>query len=92
MIPQLPMPNPYLYGGNNFGFTAFTTIDPNQSWGFVLFTNSEYGEQLGGALAFYLLTGPNTTLRGVLVAIFLLIFFFVFLFSLKCIVSKLRTN
>ncbi|MEM1091645.1 MAG: serine hydrolase domain-containing protein [Pseudomonadota bacterium] len=59
--PRLPFTNIYLHGGNNYGFTSYFAVDPKKDWGFVLFTNSEYGEQLGNELTFYLLTGPDLT-------------------------------
>ncbi|MEM7375202.1 MAG: serine hydrolase domain-containing protein [Bacteroidota bacterium] len=56
---DVPLMNLYAHGGNNYGFTAFFALDPDKDWGYVLFTNSEYGEDLGGELLFYLLTGPD---------------------------------
>ena len=49
--PQIPFTNIYMHGGNNYGFTSYFTIDPKKKWGFVLFTNSEYGEEFGGELS-----------------------------------------
>ena len=57
--PQLPLTNLYMHGGNNFGFTSSFALDPDKKWGFVLFTNSEYGEDLGNELTLYMLTGPD---------------------------------
>lgn len=37
----------YFHGGNNAGFTCYYLMDTEKKWGFVLFTNSEYGEKLG---------------------------------------------
>ncbi len=59
--PEIPLTNIYLHGGNNIGFTSWFVLDPSKEWGYVLFTNSEYGEQLGEELLFYLLIGPNKT-------------------------------
>ena len=39
--------NIYFHSGNNEGFTCWYLIDIEEKWGYVLFTNSEYGEQLG---------------------------------------------
>ena len=61
-----PIANTYGHGGNNEGFTSYFTLDTDQDWGYVLFTNSEYGQQLGEELFFYLLTGPNLTIPYVL--------------------------
>ncbi|MEL6254267.1 MAG: hypothetical protein AAFR87_19825 [Bacteroidota bacterium] len=33
-------------------------MDVGKDWGFVLFTNSEYGERLGGDLFLHMLAGP----------------------------------
>ncbi len=59
--PEIPLTNIYLHGGNNIGFTSWFVLDPSKEWGYVLFTNSEYGEELGEELLFYLLIGPNKT-------------------------------
>ncbi|MEM9361938.1 MAG: serine hydrolase domain-containing protein [Bacteroidota bacterium] len=78
--PRLPLTNVYLHGGNNYGFTSFFAIDPDKKWGFVLFTNSEFGEKLGNELMFYLLTGPDLTkpyiLLGLILALIILGLFF----------------
>ena len=49
-----PYQNPFFHGGNNDGFTCWYVMDIEEDWGFVLFTNSEYGEQLGNELLEYL--------------------------------------
>ncbi|SHI76819.1 serine hydrolase domain-containing protein [Aquimarina spongiae] len=36
----------YFHNGNNAGFTCGYLMDVEKDWGFVLFTNSEYGEKL----------------------------------------------
>lgn len=59
--PDLPFTNLYMHGGNNIGFTAYYGLDTNKDWGFVLFTNSEYGEQLGMDFLYYAAVGPNKT-------------------------------
>lgn len=59
--PQLPFTNLFLHGGNNYGYTAYFALDPDKKWGFVLLTNSEYGEQLGNQLILYLLFEANQT-------------------------------
>jgi len=60
--PSLPGTNIYLHGGNNYGFTSYFALDPDKKWGFVLFTNSEYGEDLGNELLLlYMLFGPDMT-------------------------------
>ena len=37
----------YFHGGNNEGFTCWYLMDVDKNWGYVLFTNSEFGEKLG---------------------------------------------
>ncbi len=59
--PEIPLTDIYLHGGNNIGFTSWFALDSNKKWGYVLFTNSEFGEQLGEELLFYLLAGPDKT-------------------------------
>jgi CubicO group peptidase (beta-lactamase class C family) len=59
--PRIPLFNIYGHGGNNIGFTCSFSIDPEKGWGYVLFTNSEYGEQLGNELLLYSMTGPKMT-------------------------------
>lgn len=39
--------NTYFHSGNNAGFTCSYLMDIEKNWGYVLFTNSEYGEKLG---------------------------------------------
>lgn len=60
--PDLPFTDLYTHGGNNIGFTSWFALDKEKKWGYVLFTNSEFGEQLGTELLFYLLAGPNKTI------------------------------
>ncbi|MEL6917146.1 MAG: serine hydrolase domain-containing protein [Bacteroidota bacterium] len=86
--PRLPLTNIYLHGGNNYGFTSFFTLDPHKKWGFVLFTNSEYGEQLGNELAFYLLTGPDLTKLYVIIGLIILSIIFGIYFGIKFILKK----
>lgn len=59
--PKVPFMDFYLHGGNNYGFTCGFGLDKKSKWGYVLLTNSEYGEQLAGEMLFYLLTGPDLT-------------------------------
>ena len=84
--PQIPLTNIYAHGGNNIGFTCSFAIDPEKGWGYVLFTNSEYGEQLGNELLLHSMTGPKRTnlyvflgflVIGVLTVLFLLIRFII---------------
>lgn len=44
----------YAHSGNNNGFTCFYLLDLGKDWGYVVFTNSEKGEQLGSEIFDYL--------------------------------------
>ena len=48
----------YYHPGNNDGFTCWYGLDTEKDWGFVLLTNSPFGEILGEDLFFYLFLGP----------------------------------
>ena len=52
-----PFGNFYTHGGNNEGFTCMFAIEPEKKWGFVVFTNSEYGEELGNMMQLYFING-----------------------------------
>jgi len=88
---HIPLTNIYLHGGNNNGFTSYFAIDPDKGWGFVLFTNSEYGGKLGEELIPYLLIGPDLTklyiILGAIILIIILGLFFIIRF-----VRKRRNN
>lgn len=49
----------YMHSGNNEGFTSYYVMDLKSKWGFVMFTNSEYGEELGLTYLLYLFAGPK---------------------------------
>lgn len=57
-IPDLGQ-NIYLHYGNNDGFTSMYILDTEKEWGFVVFTNSEYGQEFGNELAEYLIPEPE---------------------------------
>jgi len=44
----------YFHSGSNDGFTCWYLLDTEKDWGFVVFTNSEYGEELGEHMFEYL--------------------------------------
>lgn len=46
--------NTYFHSGSNDGFTCWYLFNIEKDWGFVVFTNSEYGEELGNELFEYL--------------------------------------
>jgi len=45
-----PYENTYFHSGSNDGFTSWYLMDIEKDWGYVLFTNSTYGEKLGNEL------------------------------------------
>lgn len=71
-IARLPFASIYTHGGNNEGFTSWFAVDPDKGWGFVLFTNSEYGEELGGYLTLDMLFGPNPMALYTIIAVLVL--------------------
>ncbi|WGK64857.1 serine hydrolase domain-containing protein [Croceiramulus getboli] len=89
---DIPGTDIYFHGGNNQGFTSWFALDTTKKWGFVLFTNSEYGEQLGNELMFYLITGPDTwklyLIIGLLLLVLLLGIVWLFRYFRKHIRSK----
>ena len=58
-------PDIYFHTGNNDGFTCWYALDIKKDWGFVLFTNSPFGEALGEELFFHLLLGPYSRVVGI---------------------------
>lgn len=75
--PTFPLIDTEMYGhgGDNDGFTCWFTLDVKKNWGFVLFTNSEYGQQLGEELLLYLMLGgfTNAYIIGGVVALLVLV-------------------
>ncbi len=49
VIPEIDT-NIYMHYGNNEGFTCMYIVDIEKDWGFVVFTNSEFGQDLGNEL------------------------------------------
>lgn len=49
----------YFHSGNNIGFTSSFVFDKEKKWGYVLFSNSEYGEELGLELLLFLIAGER---------------------------------
>ncbi|WP_027392575.1 serine hydrolase domain-containing protein [Aquimarina latercula] len=45
-----PHHNTYFHGGSNDGFTCWYMMDVEKKWGYVVFTNSMFGEKLGNEL------------------------------------------
>lgn len=75
--PDFPIieTNIYFHTGNNDGFTCWYALDVEKDWGFVLFTNSQFGEALGEELFFYLLLGPYSPVIGIVILLVVLIGF-----------------
>jgi CubicO group peptidase (beta-lactamase class C family) len=73
--PHFPMIDPdiYFHTGNNDGFTCWYALDIKKDWGFVLFTNSPFGEALGEELFFHLLLGPYSRVVGIVTVLTILI-------------------
>lgn len=88
--PKIPLTDVYLHGGNNIGFTSWFALDPNKKWGYVLFTNSEYGEQLGEEMLFFLLTGPNKAKLYWITSLFLLTITSILFFLIKSAIRWFR--
>ena len=91
MHPEFPIikSDIYFHAGNNEGFTCWYALDPGKDWGFVLFTNSQFGEDLGEQLFFYLLLGPYTSIVGVVVVLLMLVTAGYFV---KVIVRKVKSK
>jgi len=54
-----PYHNIFFHSGNNDGFSCWYLLDKEENWGFVFFTNSEFGGKLGNDLAdFFLAEQP----------------------------------
>ena len=73
--PHFPIidPNIYFHTGNNDGFTCWYALDIKKDWGFVLFTNSQFGEALGEELFFHLLLGPYSRIIGIVILLIIII-------------------
>lgn len=50
-----PYHNIFFHNGNNDGFSCMYLLDKQEDWGFVFFTNSEFGGKLGKDLADFFL-------------------------------------
>src|SRR5688572_26499580 len=73
--PHFPMIDPdiYFHTGNNDGFTCWYALDIKKDWGFVLFTNSPFGEALGEELFFHLRLGPYSRVVGIVTVLTIII-------------------
>lgn len=54
-----PDTNIYMHSGNNDGFTSLYLLDPEKDWGYAVFTNSEFGVDLGNDLVDFLIGEPE---------------------------------
>lgn len=90
--PELPLGNFYSHGGNNYGFNAFFVMDIDKDWGFVLFTNSEYGEQLGGELFLHMLTGPLDAKFYSVIALIAILLLAGLVFFIRFIIGQFRSR
>ncbi|GAA4273897.1 serine hydrolase domain-containing protein [Aquimarina gracilis] len=87
---HFPFTNIYLHSGNNEGFTSWFTLDTEKDWGFVIFTNSEYGEQLGQELFFYMLADPGRTKLYVILGVSFIFLILVIIFFARWIIKQIR--
>ncbi|WP_299256044.1 serine hydrolase [uncultured Aquimarina sp.] len=87
---KVPFTNIYCHGGNNIGFTSWFLLDPEKDWGYVLFTNSEYGEELGQDMLFYLLADPGNAKLYVVISIFSILLILVIVFFVKWIIRRIK--
>jgi len=67
-------------------------MDIDKDWGFVLFTNSEYGEQLGGDLFLHMLTGPIDAKFYTTIALILILLITGLVFFVRFIVRKISNR
>ncbi|WP_298541723.1 serine hydrolase domain-containing protein [uncultured Aquimarina sp.] len=87
---QIPFTNIYCHGGNNIGFTSWFLLDTEKDWGYILFTNSEYGEQLGQDMFFYLLADPGSTKLYITIGVLSILLILVIVFFVKRIIRRIR--
>jgi len=93
--PHFPIieTNIYFHTGNNDGFTCWYALDTELDWGFVLFTNSQFGETLGEELFFYLLLGPYSPVIGIVILLVVLIGFgFLMRWAIRKVKNKHRVG
>ena len=87
-----PFTNTYGHGGDNEGFTCYNTLNTYRDWGYVLFTNSEYGQQLGEELFEYLLIGPDLTIPYMVGGLIVLIVLIGITYFIRFLIRKLKGN
>ncbi len=80
---HFPFTSIYLHSGNNEGFTSWYIMDLKKKWGFVLFTNSEYGDQLGQDLFFHLLADVDRAKLYIVVGLIVVFLILVITFLIK---------
>lgn len=76
LVPRFPFAEDiYLHAGHNSGFTCWFALDVEEDNGFVIFTNSDSGEQLGEDLLYFMMTGlttPQLLVVGIALAVIFL--------------------
>lgn len=85
---QTPLGKLYAHGGNSIGFTSWFSIQKQKKWGVVLFSNSEYGQDLGIRLNFYLTTGMSFGWYYVMGIIFILSLLNVLILGVRKLIFK----
>ncbi|WP_299432538.1 serine hydrolase domain-containing protein [uncultured Aquimarina sp.] len=89
---RVPFTNIYSHGGNNIGFTSWFLLDTEKDWGYVLFTNSEYGEQLGQEVFFYMVADPGYTKLYITIGMFSIFLILFIVFLVKRIIRRIRNR
>jgi hypothetical protein len=56
---DVPETDIFYHSGNNIGFTSAFVLDRSKKWGFVIFSNSEYAEDLSIELLIFLIAGER---------------------------------
>jgi CubicO group peptidase (beta-lactamase class C family) len=91
-IPKLPLVSTdiYAHSGNNDGFTSLFVLDAERDWGFVMFTNSQNGTQLGDDLFGYLIIEPELPIILIVAATFLILILIGFVYVFRFFIRKIK--
>jgi len=89
---KIPFTDIYSHGGNNIGFTSWFLMDTEKDWGYVLFTNSEYGEQLGQDVFFYTVADPGRTKLYITLGLISVFLILVVILIIRKIIKHVRKH
>ncbi|MEW7288929.1 serine hydrolase domain-containing protein [Aquimarina sp. 2304DJ70-9] len=89
---HFPFTDIYLHSGNNQGFTSWFTLDTKKDWGFILFTNSEYGEQLGQDLFFHIIADPGNTKLYTTIGLIIIFLILVITFCIRWAIGRIKKS